>query len=73
MRPSTACNSFFLAFGLSVGISFAQISVVNSASYDFTGPMAPGSFATILGQNLCGQTATGQLDSNGMYPITLGG
>ncbi len=73
MRSSTAFNSFFLALGLSVGISFGQISVVNSASYDSTGPLAPGSFATILGQNLCGQTATGQLNSNGMYPITLGG
>ncbi len=73
MRPSTAINSFFVALALSVGISFGQISVVNSASYDSTGPLAPGSFATILGQNLCGETAAGQLDSNGMYPITLGG
>ncbi len=73
MKPSTAINSFFVAFALSVGISFGQMSVVNSASYDSTGPLAPGSFATIFGQNLCGQTATGQLDSNGMYPTTLGG
>jgi uncharacterized protein (TIGR03437 family) len=72
MRPNTL-STFSLTLALSVGISFGQISIVNSASYDSTGPLAPGSFATVFGQNLCGQTAAGQLDSNGMYPITLGG
>lgn len=73
MRPSTAIISFFLALALSGGTSFGQTSVVNAASFDSTSPMAPGSFATVFGQNLCGQTATGQLDSGGRYPITLGG
>ena len=73
MKPSIVIYSHFIALALSAGVSFGQIRVVNSASYDSAAPMAPGSFATVLGQNLCGQTATGQLDSNGMYPVTLGG
>src|SRR5579859_245813 len=60
-------------FVLCAGIVSGQTTVVNAASFVSTDPLAPGSFATIFGQNLCGQTAGGQLDSNAMYPITLGG
>lgn len=73
MKTSTAVHSGVLAVALSGGIAFGQMTIVNSASYDSTGPLAPGSFATVLGKNLCGQTVAGRLDSNGMYPITLGG
>src|SRR5450755_3314919 len=73
MRPSTAIISFSLTFAASGGTSFSQTSVLNAASFEATRPMAPGSFASVFGQNLCGQTATGQRDSGGMYPITLGG
>ena len=73
MRMCPTISPFFAIFVLSAGISSGQTSVVNAASFDSTGPIAPGSFATIFGQNLCGQTAGGQLDSKGMYPTTLGG
>jgi uncharacterized protein (TIGR03437 family) len=73
MKSTTAIKSVLLALVLSAGIAFGQMSIVNSASYDSTGPLAPGSFATVFGQNLCGQTAAGQLGSNGMYPTMLGG
>ena len=73
MRPNRRINLFFLAFVASAGGSFGQITVVNSASFDSIAPMAPGSFATVFGQNLCGQTATARLDSKGMYATTLGG
>lgn len=72
MRPIFAIRISLLAILGSGGISFGQMSVVNSASFDPAGPIAPGSFATILGQNLCGQTAAAQLDSNGNYPTALG-
>ena len=73
MRSSSVFGLLLLALAVSVGVSFGQTSVVNGASFDSSGPMAPGSFATVFGQNLCGQTAAAQLDSNGMYPTTLGG
>jgi len=75
MKPAKAIRSVILVLplALSVGIAPAQISVLNSASYDSTAPLAPGSFASVFGQNLCGQLAAGQLDSNGIYPSLLGG
>ncbi len=60
-------------FLLSAGIASGQTIVVNAASFASTEPMAPGSFATVFGENICQQTAAGQLDANGMYPIALGG
>ena len=73
MRRSNAISLVLVMFVLCAGIVSGQTSVVNAASFASTDPLAPGSFATIFGQNLCGQTAGGQLDSNAMYPITLGG
>ncbi len=57
------------------GISqlFAQMSVVNGASFDSAQPIAPGSFATVFGQNLCSQTMAGDWIAPGQLPTTLGG
>ncbi|HZT30184.1 MAG TPA: IPT/TIG domain-containing protein [Bryobacteraceae bacterium] len=69
-------NSFFILFVLALaggaGIASAQMTVVNGASFDSTQPMAPGSFATIFGQNLCGQTAAGNWIAPGQLPTSLG-
>lgn len=59
------------AFGLSP--AFAQMTVVNGASFDSTQPIAPGSFATVFGQNLCSQTMAGDWIAPGQLPTTLGG
>jgi uncharacterized protein (TIGR03437 family) len=53
--------------------SFAQMTVVNSASFDPSQPIAPGSFATVFGQNLCTQTMAGAWIAPGQLPTTLGG
>src|SRR5450759_3412863 len=51
----------------------AQMSVVNGASFDPAQPIAPDSFATIFGQNLCAQTMAGDWVAPGQLPTTLGG
>ena len=53
--------------------SFAQMTVVNGASFDPAQPIAAGSFATIFGQDLCSQTMTGDWVAPGQLPMTLGG
>ena len=70
MTPRYAIKSFFLSVAVAC-ICFGQ-TVMNSASFDSTAPIASGSFATMFGQNLCGQTVTGLLNANGMYPTALG-
>ncbi|MCX6901932.1 MAG: hypothetical protein NTW03_00325 [Verrucomicrobia bacterium] len=67
-----------LAFAGLLGIigasqSSAQMSVVNGASFDAAQPIAPGSFATVFGQNLCPQTMAGEWVAPGQLPMTLGG
>jgi uncharacterized protein (TIGR03437 family) len=64
-----------LVFGGIVGFSngFAQMSVVNGASFDPVQPIAPGSFATVFGQNLCSQTMAGDWVAPRQLPTTLGG
>ena len=62
-----------LSITLAAVTCFGQMTVVNGASYDSSGPMAPGSFVTVFGQNLCPQTAVGQLDGSGQYPTSLSG
>ena len=47
---------------------FAQMMVVNSASYAANSPVAPGSIATVFGANLCGQTMWGAMDEPGGLP-----
>ncbi len=53
--------------------SFAQMSIVNGASFDPAQPIAPGSFASIFGQNLCPQTMAGNWVAPGQLPTALGG
>src|SRR5450631_30678 len=53
--------------------AFAQMTVVNGASFDPSQPIAPGSFATMFGQNLCSQTMAGDWIAPGQLPTTLGG
>ena len=72
MIPSYATKLVVLALAVDVFICSGQVIAVNGASFDSTGPMAPGSFATMFGQNLCGQTAAGLLSSSGTYPMALG-
>lgn len=60
------------AFTLAAGAAFGQMTVVNGASFDPNQPMAPGSFATVFGQNLCGQTAAGNWIAPGQLPTSLG-
>jgi uncharacterized protein (TIGR03437 family) len=52
---------------------YAQMTVVNAASFDAAQPIAPGSFVAAFGQNLCSETTTGSLISQGEFPETLGG
>lgn len=61
------------ALAISAGVSQAQMTVVNGASFDSGGPLAPGSFATMFGQGLCGQTATADWIAPGQLPTTIGG
>ncbi len=51
----------------------AQMVAVNGASYNPSAPIAPGSFASVFGTNLCGQTMQGTWVSAGQLPLTLGG
>lgn len=65
-------TTVFAALTLTAGAAFGQMTVVNGASFNSNQPMAPGSFATVFGQNLCGQTATGNWIAPGQLPTTLG-
>lgn len=49
------------------------MSIVNGASFDAAQPLAPGSFTTVFGQNLCAQTMAGDWVAPGRLPMTLGG
>ncbi len=69
-------SAFILASLWTVGgisQSLAQMSIVNGASFDPAQPIAPGSFATAFGQNLCSQTAAGDWITPGQLPTMLGG
>lgn len=69
MKIGNSFATLGLTFLLSLGASWAQMSVVNGASFAPGQPMAPGSFATIFGNSLCGQQAVAAPP----YPLTLGG
>jgi uncharacterized protein (TIGR03437 family) len=58
---------------LGISQAFAQMTVVNGASFDPSQPVAPGAFATVFGQNLCSQTMAGNWIAPGQLPTTLGG
>ncbi len=66
-------TSFFAALLLSLSPLTAQVVIVNGASYAPGQPMAPGSFASAFGSNLCQQQAYGSFISPGQLPTTLGG
>ncbi len=53
--------------------SFAQMTIMNAASLDPSQHIAPGSFASVFGQNLCSQTMTVNWIAAGQLPTTLGG
>lgn len=53
--------------------SYAQMTVVNGASYIGAQPVAAGSFASMFGQGLCSQTMAGDWIAPGRLPTTLGG
>lgn len=55
------------------GSASGQMTIVNGASFASGRGAAPGSFATIFGQNLCGQTAAGDWIGPGQLPTTVGG
>lgn len=52
--------------------SFAQMTIMNAASFDPSQPIAPGSFGTVFGQSLCSQTMAGDWIAPGQLPTTLG-
>lgn len=58
---------------LGISAASAQVMIVNGASFDPAQPIAPGSFATAFGQNLCSQTMAGDWIAPGQLPTTLGG
>jgi uncharacterized protein (TIGR03437 family) len=68
----TDLSVFLLALAVSCTAS-GQMNVVNGASFDSSQPMAPGSFGTVFGQNLCSQTAAGDWIAPGQLPTSLGG
>ncbi|MCL5742763.1 MAG: hypothetical protein M1541_02375 [Acidobacteria bacterium] len=72
MRFPTLIPALALALTAGLCASFAQMTVMNGASYDTGQPHAPGSFVTVFGQNLCSQTATAQRTDAGDLPTTLG-
>ena len=51
----------------------APMSIVNGASFDPTQLVAPGSFVTVFGQNLCSQIMAGSWTAPGQLPTSLGG
>lgn len=53
--------------------ALAQVTIVNGASFNPAEPIAPGSFATAFGQNLCSQTMAGDWIAPGQLPSSLGG
>jgi uncharacterized protein (TIGR03437 family) len=65
-------SGLILAAAITLPLS-AQMVAVNGASYNPSAPIAPGSFASIFGANLCGQTMQGTWVSAGQLPIALGG
>lgn len=62
-----------LTFACGMSPGYAQMTFTNGASMQSGGPFAPGSFATIFGQSLCPQTATGAWTAPGQLPTALGG
>lgn len=72
MKKYLSLVLFALTLSGCLGNASAQMTAVNGASFDSTQPMAPGSFATVFGQNLCSQTAAGDWIAPGQLPTSLG-
>ena len=73
MRTSLMLARIGLLAIAGISPSFAQMTILNAASFDPSQPIAPGSFATAFGQNLCFQTMAGDWIAPGQLPTTLGG
>lgn len=58
---------------LSAAAVCGQITFVNGASFNASQPLAPDSFASAFGQNLCSHTGTAQWTGDGRLPTDLGG
>jgi uncharacterized protein (TIGR03437 family) len=65
--------SGFVLIAAAISPLSGQMVAVNGASYNPSAPIAPGSFASIFGTNLCSQTAQGTWVGPGKLPLTLGG
>ncbi len=61
-----------LAFGSGAALAQDSFTVVNGASYEAE-PLAPGSFASIFGQDLASGVFVGEFGSDGSLPLALGG
>jgi uncharacterized protein (TIGR03437 family) len=72
MKFGRGFECIVLGAGLCTSLAFGQMVAVNGASFDAAQPMAPGSFASIFGQNLCSQTAAGGWIAPGQLPTNLG-
>lgn len=72
MKKHSSIVLLALTLSGGLGIASAQMTVVNGASFDSTQPMAPGSFATVFGQDLCSQTVAGNWIAPGQLPTSLG-
>ncbi len=61
-----------VALAATIGLcgSYAQILIVNGASFNNGRPIAPGSFATVFGENLCPNTASA---TGAQMAVMLGG
>ena len=72
MKAALRFGLISLALGLGPSLVFGQMTVVNGASFASAQPMAPGSFASIFGQNLCAHTQAGDWIAPGQLPTSLG-
>lgn len=69
----TIIRNLILAVTLGGSVSWAQMTIVNGASFNPNGPMAAGSFVTAFGQNLCAHTAAGEWIGPGQLPTAIAG
>lgn len=61
-----------VAFAVVASTAFAQIAMVNGASFQPGQGVAPGSIASIFGRNLCGVTRLADWVTAGQLPTTVG-
>lgn len=56
-----------------IAASAQTMAIVNGASFQPNGPLAPGSFASMFGRNLCSQTAAADWVAPGQLPTNVAG